>query len=66
MHEELTKGRNAISGKALFLIGVSDINDINKDEKFLEEISKVFDQYETPVKVTASRNMLKNAYKNGR
>ena len=50
--------------KAIFLVGISHNDDINKDAQFLEEISKVFDQYETSVKFTASRNILENAHKN--
>ena len=61
LHEEPPKESNEVSGKAISLVGFSDDGDINKDAQLLEEINKVFDQYETSVKFTVSRNMLENA-----
>ena len=64
LHEETQKENNTLFEKAISLVSTSDDDDINKDAQFLKEISKVFDQLETSVKFTASRNMPKNAYKN--
>ena len=63
LNEEPPKESNAVSGKVISLVGLSDDDDINKDVQFLEEISKVFDHCETSVKFTASRNMLDIACK---
>ena len=64
--EEPPKESNIVSGKAIALVGISNDDDIKKYAQLLEEISKVFGQYETSIKFTASRNMLDNANKNAR
>ena len=63
LHEEPPIESNTVSEKAISLVSISNDDDINKNAQFLEDISKVFDQYETFVKFTASRNILGNAYK---
>ena len=64
LHEETQKENNTLFEKAISLVSTSDDDDINKDAQFLKEISKVFDQFETSVKFTTSRNIPNNAYKN--
>ena len=39
------------------------IDQINQDVKFLDEIKKVFDEYETSAQFTTARNQLGKAYR---
>ena len=57
---------NASIGKSVSLVGIAESDQINKDAKFLDEIKKLFDEYETSVQFTTARNQLKNAYKAAR
>ena len=62
LHEEPRKESNTVSGKTISLVGISCDENINKETQFLEEIDKVFHQYETSAKFTASRKMPENTY----
>ena len=64
--EKETQECNAVTGNSVSLVGISESDQINKDGKFLDAIKKVFDEHETPVQFTASRNQLENAYKSAR
>ena len=56
LHEGPLWESNTVPGKETFLVGIRDDDNISKDTQFLEKISNVFDQNETCVKFTASRN----------
>ena len=64
--EKETQECNAVTGNSVFLVGISESDQINKDGKFLDAIKKVFDKHETSVQFTAARNQLENAYKSAR
>ena len=65
-NEEPPRESNTVSGNAISLVGISKDEDINKDAKFLDEVSKVFEKYKTSAKFSSSRNMLENSYQNAR
>ena len=59
-------GNSNVIGKSVSLVGIAESDQINKDAKFLDEIKKLFDEYETSVQFTIARNQLENAYKAAR
>ena len=62
LREKPPKESKTVYGKAISQVGVSDNDDINKYAQFLEEVSKVFNQFVTSVKFTVWSNMLENVY----
>ena len=64
--EKETQECNALTGNSVSLVSISELDQINKDGKFLDAIKKVFDEHETSVQFTAARNQLENAYKSAR
>ena len=65
-NEEPPRESNPISGNTTSLVGISDEEDLNKDAKFLDEISKVFEKHKTSAAFSLSGNMLENSYQNAR
>ena len=61
--EKETQECNAVTGNSVFLVSITESDQINKDGKFLDEIKKVFDEYETSAQFTTARNQLENAYR---
>ena len=61
--EKETQECNAVTGSSVSLVGITESDQINKDAKFLDEIKKVFDEYETSVQFTTARNQVENAYR---
>ena len=60
----------ALTGNLVSLVGITESDQINKDAKFLDEIIKVFDEYETSAQFTientyrSARNSLKKCIRN--
>ena len=65
-NEEPPRESNTLSRNAILLVGISEEEDIDKDAKFFDEISKVFEKYKTSAKFSSSRNMLENPDQNAR
>ena len=64
--EKETQECNAVTGNSVSLVGITEYDQINEDAKFLDEIKKVFDEYETSAQFTTARNQLENAYRSVR
>ena len=64
--EKETQECNAVTGNLVSLVCITKSDQINKDAKFLDEIKKVFDEYETTAQYTTARNQLEIAYRSAR
>ena len=54
MTEKETQEYNAVTGNLVSFVGITESHQINKDAKFLDEIKKVFDEYETSSQFTTN------------
>ena len=48
------------------LVEITDNGDIEKDDLFLDELSKVFNSFETSTQFTSARNRIETGYQNAR
>lgn len=64
--EEPVRESNTVTGNTVSLVGISENEDINKDARFLDEISKIFNSYETSTQFTSARNQIEVAYQSAR
>ena len=53
-----------VFGVKVSLAGITDNEDMEKDARFLDELRKVFDSFETPTQFTSARQQIETAYKN--
>ena len=52
--QEPVKESNNVIGKTVSLAGITDNEDIEKDARFLDELRKVFDSFETSTQLTSA------------
>ena len=64
--QEPVKECNLVIGKTVSLAGITDNEDIEKDARFLNELRKVFDSFETSRQFTSARQQIETAYQNAR
>ena len=64
--QEPVKESNSVIGKTVSLPGITDNEDIEKDARFVNELRKVFDSFETSAQSTSSRQQIETAYQNAR
>ena len=48
------------------LAGITDNEDTKKNARFLDELTKVFDSFETSTQFTSARQQIETAYQNAR
>ena len=60
--EEPVKESNSVIGKNVTLAGITDKEDIEKDARFLDELRKVLDSFETSTEFASSRQKIETAY----
>ena len=57
---------NTITGYIVFLSAISNDPEIEKDARFLDEMQKLLNSYQTSVPFTSSRNQMEVAYQSAR
>ena len=60
------KESNSVTGKTVSLVGMADSEDIEKDTRFLGELGKVFNSFETSTQFFSARNQIETVYQNTR
>ena len=65
---ETVKESNSVIGKTVImsLVGITDSEDIEKDARFLGELRKVFESFETSTQFTSASQKIETAYQNTR
>ena len=65
---ETVKESNSVIGKTVImsLVGITDSEDIEKDARFLGELIKVFESFETSTQFTSASQKIETAYQNTR
>ena len=64
--QEPVKESNSVTGKTLYLAGITDNEDTEKEARFLDELRKMFDSFETSTHFTSARQQIETAYQNAR
>ena len=62
--QELVKESNSVIGKTVSLAGVADNEDIEKGDRFQDELRKGFDKFETSNQLTSAGQQIEMAYQN--
>ena len=65
---ETVKESNSVIGKTVImsLVGITDSEDLEKDARFLGELRKVFQPFETSTQFTSASQKIETAYQNTR
>ena len=63
---ETVKESNSVIGKTVIvsLVGITDSENNEKDARFLGELRKVFESFETSTQFTSARQKIETAYQN--
>ena len=64
--QELVKESNSVIGKTVSLAGVADNEDIEKGDRFQDELRKRFDKFETSNQLTSAGQQIEMAYQNAK
>ena len=64
--QELVKESNSVIGKTVSLAGVADNEDIEKGNRFQDELRKGFDKFETSNQLTSAGQQIEMAYQNAK
>ena len=64
--QELVKESNSVIGKTVSLAGVADNEDIEKGDRFQDELRKGFDKFETSNQLTSAGQQIEMAYQNAK
>ena len=64
--QEPVKESNTVIDKTVSLAGINDNEDIENGTRFLDELRKVFDSFETSTQFTSARQQIEITYQNAR
>ena len=64
--ERVKRESNSVIGKTVSLAGITNNEDTKKNARFLDELTKVFDSFETSTQFTSASQQIETAYQNAR